>query len=110
MKSGRYGHFSLPTKERGKCLSDFILTQFSFALPFTYRGESCQSPVRSIEATVEKYLRNCIRAYFEGRTLRWIVAGIDGAVDGRAKAQARIVVETRFGQYASTRAYRDLVA
>ncbi len=64
--------------------------------------------VRSLEATVEKYLRNCIRAYFEGRTLRWIVGVIDGAVDGGAKAQARIVVETRFGQYAGTQAYRDL--
>ena len=62
--------------------------------------------VRSIEATTEKYLRNCIRAYFEGtQHLRYIVGVIGGA-----KAQARVIVETRFGQYAGTQAYRDLMA
>jgi hypothetical protein len=66
--------------------------------------------VRSIEAATEKYLRNCIRAYFEGRSLRWIIGVIDSAVDGGAKAQSRIIVETRFGHYAGTQAYRDLMA
>ncbi len=66
--------------------------------------------VRSIEATTEKYLRNCIRAYFEGRSLRWIMGVIDSAVDGGAKAQACIIVQTRFGQYAGTQTYRDLMA
>jgi hypothetical protein len=43
--------------------------------------------VRSLEATTEKYLRNSIRAYFEGpRTLRWIVGVI-----GDAKAHARVL-------------------
>ncbi len=65
--------------------------------------------VRSLDASTEKYLRNCIRAYVEGRSLRWIMGAIDGAVDGGAKAQARIIVETRFGQYAGTQAHRDLV-
>ncbi len=62
--------------------------------------------VRSLEASTEKYLRNCIRAYFEGtRNLPWIVG-----VTGAAKAQARIILESRFGQYAGTQAYRDLMA
>jgi hypothetical protein len=62
--------------------------------------------VRSLEASTEKYLRNCIRAYFEGtRTLRWT----EGVIDG-AKAQARIIVEARFGQYAGTQPYQDLMA
>ncbi len=62
--------------------------------------------VRSIEAAQEKYVRNSIRVYFEGtRNLRWIVGVIDGA-----KAQARVIVETRFSQYAKTQAYRDLMA
>jgi hypothetical protein len=62
--------------------------------------------VRSLEASTDRYLRNCIRAYFEGpRTLCWIVGVIDGA-----KAQARIIVETRFGQYAGTQSYRELMA
>ncbi len=62
--------------------------------------------VRSLEASTEKYLRNCIRAYFEGtRTLRWIVGVIGGA-----KAQARAIVEMWFGQYAETQAYQNLMA
>jgi len=62
--------------------------------------------VRSLEVATEKYLRNCIRAYVEGtRNLRWVVGVI-----GDAKAQARIIVETQFGQYAGTQAYRELMA
>ena len=66
--------------------------------------------VRSIEAATEKYLRNCIRAYFDGRSLRWIMGVIAKAVEGGANAQARIIVETRFGQYTGSQAYRDLMA
>lgn len=62
--------------------------------------------VRSLEATTEKYLRNCIRAYFEGtRNLSWILGVI-----GSAKVQGRDIVETRFSQYADTNKYRDLMA
>lgn len=61
--------------------------------------------VRSLEESTEKYMRNSIRAYFEGtRNLRWILGVIGGA-----KAQARIITETRFGQYAGTQAYQDLM-
>lgn len=64
--------------------------------------------VRSLEASEEKYLRNCIRAYFEeqpGCNLRWIVEVI-----GFSKIQARTIAETRFNQYAGMQAYRDLMA
>lgn len=62
--------------------------------------------VRSLEASTGKYLRNCILAYFEGQPgcdLRYIVGVI-----GDAKAQARAIMGTRFGQYAGTLAYKDL--
>jgi len=62
--------------------------------------------VRSLEASTEKYLRNSIRSYFERtQNLRYIVGVIGGA-----KAQARVIVETRFSQYAGTQEYRDLMA
>ena len=64
--------------------------------------------VRSLGASTEKYLRNCIRAYFEGQPgcgLRWILGVIDAA-----NAQARLIMGTRFSQYAGTQAYRDLIA
>jgi hypothetical protein len=60
---------------------------------------------RPIEVYAEKYLRNCIRAYLEGaKDLRWIMSVIR---DG--KEEARIVITTRFGQYAGTQRYRDLM-
>ena len=60
--------------------------------------------VRSLESSTERYLRNCIRAYFGGtRNLRWIVG-----VTGGAKAQARVIVDTQFSHYAGSQAYRDL--
>jgi hypothetical protein len=61
--------------------------------------------VRSLGATTEKYLRNCIRAYFDGQTLHWILGVI-----GAANTQARLIVETRFGEYAGTERYRELMA
>jgi hypothetical protein len=64
--------------------------------------------VRSLEVSTHNYIRNSIRAYFEGQPgchLRWIMGVIDGA-----KEQARTMVETRFGQYAGSQAYRDLMA
>jgi len=61
--------------------------------------------VRSLAATTEKYLRNCIRAYFEGQTLHWILGVI-----GAANAQARLIVETRFGHHAGTAKYQELMA
>ena len=52
--------------------------------------------VRSLEVCTHNYIRGCIRAYFEGsRNQRWIVSVI-----GDAKAQARVIVETGFSQYA----------
>lgn len=62
--------------------------------------------VRPIEVHAEKYLRNCIRTYLEGRqNLRWIMGII-----GDAKDQARNVVQTRFGQFAGSQPYADLMA
>jgi hypothetical protein len=62
--------------------------------------------VRSIEVSTDKYLRNSIRAYFEGtRNLRWIIGVIGGA-----QAQARVIVETRCSQYAGNEKYRELMA
>jgi len=62
--------------------------------------------VRSLESTTERYLRGCIRAYFEeSKTIKYIVGVIGGA-----KAQARSILETHFGQYAGTQRYRDLMA
>jgi hypothetical protein len=67
--------------------------------------------VRSLEATVEKYLRNCIRAYFEEtQGLQYTLGVIERAMDGGAKAQARLIVETRFSAYAGTERYRELMA
>jgi hypothetical protein len=60
--------------------------------------------VRSLEATTEKYLRDCIRAYFEDRSLKYVLGVI-----GPATAQARAILGTRFGQYAGTEKYRDLI-
>lgn len=62
--------------------------------------------VCSLEASTEKYLRNCIRAYFEsqpGCDLRYIVGVI-----GDAKAQAREIMGARFGEFAGTQEYKDL--
>jgi hypothetical protein len=64
--------------------------------------------VRSLEVSAEKYLRNCIRAYFEGQPgcdLRYILGVI-----GEAKAQARMIVETRFSRHTGSQTYRDLIA
>ena len=62
--------------------------------------------VRSLEASTHNYIRGCIRAYFEGsRNLRWIVGVI-----GSAKANARVILETRFTQYAGSESYRALMA
>lgn len=63
--------------------------------------------VRSLKAHTEKYLRNSIRAYFEGEPgcdLRWI----DGIVRS-SPVQARSILETCFSQYAPTERYRDLI-
>ncbi len=62
--------------------------------------------LRPIEVYAEKYLRNCIRAYLEGsKNLRWIMGVI-----GDAKEAARVIIQSRFGQYAGTQRYRDLMA
>jgi hypothetical protein len=64
--------------------------------------------VPSIQAVTEKYLQNSIRAYLDGQPgcdLGWIIGVIGGA-----KEQARIIMETRFSQYAGTQAYLDLMA
>ena len=62
--------------------------------------------VRSLEESTEKYLRNSVRAYFEGtRNLRWILGVI-----ASAKAQGRAIMETRWSQYAGTAKYRELIA
>jgi len=67
--------------------------------------------VRSLEASTEKYLRNSIRAYFDGtKDLSYVLGVIDHAVAGGAKAQARLIVETRFSAYAGTERYADLMA
>lgn len=61
--------------------------------------------VRPIEVSAEKYLRNCIRAYFEGtHNLRWIMGVI-----GDGKEQAHAIIQTRFGQFAGTQRYTDLM-
>jgi len=63
--------------------------------------------MRSIEFYTDRYLRNSIRAYFEGASgcnLRWI-EGVLRSTPG----QARAILETRFVQYASTDQYRDLI-
>jgi hypothetical protein len=64
--------------------------------------------VRSLEASHAKYLRNCIRAYFEGQRgcdLPWIMSVI-----ATTKVQARVIVEARFSQFAGTQAYGNLMA
>ncbi|HET8924128.1 MAG TPA: hypothetical protein VFN26_14160 [Candidatus Acidoferrum sp.] len=61
--------------------------------------------VRSLEASTYRYLRNCIRAYFEGNgTLRWVIGVIGGAT-----SQAHEIVAECFAQYANTHAYRELL-
>lgn len=35
--------------------------------------------VRSLDASTEKYLLSCMRAYFEGQTLNWMLGVIGGA-------------------------------
>jgi hypothetical protein len=60
--------------------------------------------VRSLEETTEKYLRNCIRAYFEGQSLKYVLGVI-----GPATAQAREILGTRFGQYTGTDKYKNLI-
>ncbi len=63
--------------------------------------------IRSLKASTEKYLRNSIRAYFEGEPgcdLRWI-AGIVRS----SPVQARSILETGFSQYAPIEKYRDLI-
>jgi hypothetical protein len=61
---------------------------------------------RSIEVSAAKYVRNCIRAYFEGsQNLRWIMGVI-----GDGKEEARTIAQTRLGQFAGTLRYRDLMA
>lgn len=63
--------------------------------------------VRSLEDSTGRYLRNSIRAYFEGESgcdLRWI-SGVVRSSPGLARA----ILESRFAQYASTERYRDLI-
>ena len=63
--------------------------------------------VRSLGASTEKYLRNSIRAYFEGEPgcdLRWI-----SGILRSSPAHARSILETAFSQYAPTEKYRDLL-
>ena len=60
-----------------------------------------------LDASTEKYLRNSIRAYFEGEPgcdLRWI-----GGIQRSSPVQARSILETCFSQYAPTEKYRDLI-
>lgn len=67
--------------------------------------------VCSIEVATHNYIKNSIRAYFEGQrgcTLRWIVGLINHAADG-SREQARLIMETRFGQYAGSQLYQDLM-
>ena len=68
--------------------------------------------VCSIEVATHRYIKHSIRAYFEGQrgcTLRWIVGLINHAADG-SREQARVILETQFGQYAGSQAYRELMA
>jgi hypothetical protein len=61
--------------------------------------------VRPLQASTHRYLRNCIRAYFEGSgTLRWVTGVIGGAT-----SQAHEIVVSCFAQYTNTQAYRDLM-
>jgi hypothetical protein len=60
--------------------------------------------IRSPEASTEKYLRNCIRAYFEGQGLHWMLGVIGGA-----NGQARVIMETQFSQYAGSEKYQELM-
>ena len=53
--------------------------------------------VRSAEAAAEKYLRNFIRAY-----LKAAQSEVDSGLVAPAVEQARILPETRLGQYAGT--------
>ena len=62
--------------------------------------------VRSLEASTERYIHNCIRAYLEGQQdLKWIVGVIGPATD-----QARTILPARFGQYVETERFKDLIA
>jgi len=55
--------------------------------------------VRSLDASTEKYLRNCIGAYWRAlRNLRWIAGVVSSGQDS-----ARVIVETRFSAYAAPR-------
>jgi hypothetical protein len=68
--------------------------------------------VCSIEVATHNYLKNSIRAYFEGQrgcNLRWILGLINHAAEG-SREQARVILETRLGQYAGSQAYLDLLA
>jgi hypothetical protein len=68
--------------------------------------------VCSIEVATDNYIKNSIRAYFEGQrgcNIRWIVGLINHAADG-SREQARVILQTRFGQFAGSQAYRDLMA
>ena len=61
--------------------------------------------VPSLASTTGRYLRGCIRAYFEEtKNLTYVLGAISGA-----RPQARTIVETRFSQYAGTQRYRDLM-
>jgi len=64
--------------------------------------------IRSLKTSTEKYLRNSIRAYFEGEPgcdLRWI-----GGIVRSSPVEARSIPEMCFSQYAPTERYRDLIA
>ncbi len=63
--------------------------------------------IRSLKVFTKKYLRNSIRAYFEGEPgcdLCWI-----GGILRSSPVQARSILETCFSQYAPTERYRDLI-
>jgi hypothetical protein len=63
--------------------------------------------MKALKASTEKYLRNSIRAYFEGEPgcdLRWI-----SGILRSSSVQARSILETCFSQHAPTERYRDLI-
>ena len=63
--------------------------------------------IRSLKASTEKYLRNSIRAYFEGEP-GYDFRQIPGIVHS-SPVQARSILETGFSQYAPIEKYRDLI-
>ena len=83
------------------------MTQFLVALTFKAEAAPKMKGLPPLDAPTEKYLRNSIRGYFEGRTgcdLRWI-----SDIVRSSPAHARSILETGFSQYAPTEKYRDLI-